>query len=179
MTAPAAHCPTPLDLARKARTPAPAPGPAPATAAKPARGRPKQAESQPRPRKPYVRRKLTAEEAIAPGQLTKGEHFRPSFALALTISRLPAHARLVGHGLLWRAHYSTGKVPADQLPGPEVIADATGLTPGQVLVAIEVLHTRGWLIKHQLRSGATVIDLVIPAGVLEEVRVLRSQRPAN
>jgi len=171
MTAPARPRPTPADLARRASpTVAAAPVPALSPAATPNRVR---TARPPRQRKPYVRRTLTAEEAIAPGKLAKGEHFRPSFALALTISRMPASARLVGHGLLWRAHYATGKVPADQM-SPEALADATGLTPGQVLVAIEVLHTRGWLIKHQLRSGTPVIDLAIPAGALEDIRVLRT-----
>lgn len=169
MTAPpAARTPSPADLARR---PAPA-KPAPSDERKKRQTR----AEEPRQRRPYVRRTLTAEETIAPGRLGKAEHFRPYFAHGLSLSRMPAHARLVGHALLWRAHHATGKVPADEMPATEAIADATGLAPSQVLVALEVLHTRGWLIKHPLRSGATVIDLVIPAGLLEDIRVLRSER---
>lgn len=170
MTAPA-RIPTPGDLAHR-HTPAAQP-------ARQARTR----KAEPRPplprRRPYVRQTLTVEQAIAPGGLKPWEHFRPFYRFGMTISRMPAHARLVGHDLLWRANHRTGRIDVADQPPAQIIAEATGLTVPQVLVAVQVLHSRGWLVVRHLRSGAEAFDLVIPAGFLEEVRVLRSLRPSN
>ena len=92
---------------------------------------------------------------------------------------MPAHARLVGHDLLWRAHHRTGRIDVAEQPPAQIIAATTGLTIPQVLVAIQVLHSRGWLVCRQLRSGAETFDLVIPAGFLEDIRFQRSLHPAN
>jgi hypothetical protein len=173
MTAPAAaRTPSPADLARR---------PAPAKPAPAAERRQRQTSAraeeprQQRRRQPYVRRDLTLEQAIAPGVLEKYEHFRPYYRHGMILSRMPAPARLVGHDLMWRAHHASGRIQADQQPDAEAIADSTGLPTAQVLVAIEVLRTRGWLIERTLRSGATAFDLVIPAGLLEDIRVLRNR----
>lgn len=152
MTAPAApRFPTPGDLAR--RTP-------PAASATPA--------APPAPAAPR------AEDALAPGKLNRKEHFRKFYLFGLRRSRMHAHARLVGHDLVWRAHHATGQVSPNMQVSSDELALATGLTPGQVDVALQVLHTRGWLnyrvIADGPRAGQRAMVLTIPAAVLEQVR---------
>lgn len=156
--------PSPADLARRS-----GPRRAPA-AAEPARRQ---------KRAPYVRRNLTAEEAIAPGKLTRAEHFRKLYRVGITLSRMHPHARLVGHDLMWRASHATGELSANYRPSIEQLAGATGLSFMQVDVAIEVLRSRGWLFERVIsdgpRAGLMALHLAIPASVLEDIRVMRSR----
>lgn len=168
MTAPAVFrpIPTPGDLAHR-RPPAPRPvQPAPA---------PQAAEEQAPPAKPWA----NTEDAIAPGKLTKKEHFRKYFLFGLRYSRMPAHARLVGHDLMWRASHATGQISPSLQPTREQLALATGLTTGQVDVALQVLSSRGWLHSRRLkegpRAGQPAYRLAIPAVTLEQVRALGSR----
>ncbi|MFE7236127.1 hypothetical protein ACFVAF_37045 [Streptomyces sp. NPDC057596] len=181
-TAPAAlRIPTPGDLARLQGPRPTATAPkhsAPATASKAA------AATGPRslePGQPYQPRQLSAEEAIKPGNLHKREHFRKFFLFGMRISSMPAHARLVGHDLMWRASHATGRISVNLQPSSETLALATGLTPGQVDVALQVLHTRGWLqyrrLKEGPRAGQSVYSLVIPAGALEGIRAWIAAHP--
>ncbi|MEU0459753.1 hypothetical protein ABZ322_44150 [Streptomyces sp. NPDC006129] len=130
-----------------------------------------------------TRPRLTAEEAIAPGRLKTEEHFRKFFLFGLRRSSMPAHARLVGHDLMWRASHATGRISPNLNPSTEVLAYATGLTEGQVDVALSVLHTRGWLyyrvLKDGPRAGQSVPHLTIPAAALEDIRAWLSQKPST
>ncbi|MDT6983704.1 hypothetical protein ACFSUJ_12020 [Streptomyces lusitanus] len=164
--------PSPADLARR---PAPKPPtrPTPAPAAQKTDARP------PLPQRPKP--PLTAAEAIAPGKLTKREHFRKTFLFGLRVSRMTPHARLVGHDLLWRASHATGRLSTDLQPTTESLAKATGLTVAQVQVALSTLRSRGWLKYHAVeqgrrRAGTPVITLTIPAAVLEHIRASRTDR---
>ncbi|MFZ4206810.1 hypothetical protein ACOZE4_18430 [Streptomyces griseoincarnatus] len=166
--------PSPADLARR---------PAPKLPARPARPAPTAAAATtdsrpPRPLRPKPA--LTAEEAIAPGKLTKREHFRRTFLFGLRASRMHAHARLVGHDLMWRAAHATGRIAPNQQPSLETLAAATGLSTGQVDVALATLHTRGWLqyraLREGPRAGVRVMSLAIPAAVLEHIRASRTEQ---
>ncbi|MFI1723884.1 hypothetical protein [Streptomyces sp. NPDC020489] len=153
MTAPATpRTPTPADLARRT---APVAAPAAPTA----------------PR---------AEDALAPGKLAKKEHFRKFFLFGLRRSRMHAHARLVGHDLMWRANHATGQVSPTMHVSSDELALATGLTAGQVDVALQVLHTRGWLHYRRIaegpRTGQRAMVLTIPAGALEQIRNRKGPR---
>ena len=164
MTAPATpRIPTPGDLARRA-----APKPAP-----PRR------ETGPQP-SATTRPPLSAEDAIAPGALTTKEHFRKYFLFGLRGSRMHPHARLVGHDLMWRASHATGRISPNLQPTAETLAQATGLTTGQVDVALQVLHTRGWLHYRRLqegpRAGQDAMVLAIPAAALEQIRAKDKRR---
>ncbi|WP_326780403.1 helix-turn-helix domain-containing protein [Streptomyces longwoodensis] len=160
MTAPATHRPTPLDLAR--RTPAPTP------------------TEQPR-RAPYEPRTLTAEEALQPGRLSHKERLRQMLQHGMRISRMQPEARLVALTLLGYANFQTGRVHPRWQPTVEQLAEATGLSTGQVLVQLEVLTSRGWLQEHVLnqgpRAGTPVPQLCIPAWVLEQLRARAHQIP--
>jgi hypothetical protein len=171
MTTPmTSRIPTPGDLARR---------PTPKLTA-PATQQPVAPAATDKP-KLSTRPRLTAEEAIAPGQLKTEEHFRKFFLFGLRRSGMPAHARLVGHDLVWRASHATGRISPNLNPSSEVLALATGLTTGQVEVALQVLHTRGWLQYRVLqtgpREGQSVPRLTIPAAALEDIRAWLSQRP--
>ncbi|MFB7597217.1 hypothetical protein [Streptomyces sp. NPDC056160] len=166
MTAPApSRIPTPGDLAHRQPL---APTPVAARAVR--------AQPDPRPSAPAAPRprSLTAEEAIAPGKLTKAEHFRKYYLIGLRHSGMPAHARLVGHDLMWRASHATGRLSPSLQPTTEMLAAATGLAPAQIDVALATLHSRGWLRLRRLqegpRAGRTAYDLAIPAAALQEIR---------
>ncbi len=175
MTTPmTSRIPTPGDLARR-----PAPKlTAPATHRTPQQ--PVAPAAADKPRLP-TRPRLTAEDAIAPGQLKTEEHFRKFFLFGLRRSGMPPHARLVGHDLVWRASHATGRISPNLNPSSAVLALATGLTTGQVEVALQVLHTRGWLQYRVLQSGPregqSVPRLTIPAAALEDIRAWLSQKP--
>lgn len=170
MTAPTV--PTPGDLARRPRPTSTSPVPAPRATASPT----------PPPARPHERRQLSAEEAIAPGKLKGKEQFRRFFLLGLRRSRMHPHSRLVGHDLMWRASHATGRILPAAQPTVEQLAGATGLTTGQVEVALANLHSRGWLYPRRRqeggRAGRPAYTLTIPAGVLEEIRALRRDNPA-
>ncbi|MET9815286.1 hypothetical protein [Streptomyces sp. NPDC006355] len=178
MTTPVtSRIPTPGDLA--ALRPAPKPT---APAVQRTAHRPAAPTAEAKPKLP-ARPRLSAEEAIAPGQLKTEEHFRKFFLFGLRRSGMPAHARLVGHDLVWRASHATGRISPNLNPSSEVLAHATGLTTGQVDVALQVLHTRGWLHHRVLqtgpRAGQSVPRLTIPAAALEDIRAWLSQKPAT
>ncbi|MEV5163888.1 hypothetical protein AB0K66_04570 [Streptomyces werraensis] len=160
--------PSPADLARR---------PAPKPSARPASTAASKADS--RPPLP-VRPKLSAEEAIAPGKLTNKEHFRKTYLFGMRVSRMHPNARLVGHDLMWRASHATGRIAANQQPSVETLALSTGLTTGQVDVALNTLHTRGWLqyrvLQEGKRAGTRAMSLSIPAAVLEHIRSLHSEK---
>lgn len=162
--------PTPADVARR-RTPPP-------STPKPAR-RTKAKAALPKRRVPYVPRELTTEEWIGPGRLENWEHFRPFYRHGMTVSGMTAPARLVGHDLLWRANHRNGRIAVEDQPTADVIAESTGLSIPQILVAVQVLASRGWLIVRRLADGREAFDLVIPAGVLEGIRVQRDRHRTN
>lgn len=195
MSAPAhSRIPTPGDLARSqnARNATPAPAPVadpehtrtPDTVLEETAGTPATAagEEAAPPRPLYEPRTLTAKEAIAPGVLADTEVFRRTFRYALTTSTLPAHARLVAYDLLFRANFMSGRIGAQHQPDTERLAEATGLSEGQASVALQVLHTRGWLAYRPAttRPDGTntrrLYDLVIPALDLERARARRYLR---
>lgn len=176
MTAPAQprSFPTPGDVARRTNSAAAT------TPAKPT-ARPKaRAARRAAPTGPYTPVRLSAEESIAPGQLTRDEHFRRYFLLGLRRSGLPASSRLLAHDLMWRAGHHNGRISPNMQPDREYLALATGLTVTQVDVAINTLKSRGWLYDRRLASGPRVGSthwaLAIPAAALEDVRQFVSTR---
>ncbi|WP_392967256.1 hypothetical protein [Streptomyces sp. LN245] len=163
--------PSPADLAGR---PAPAPLTAKSTA----------------PQGPRMRaqakglRPLTAADSIAPGKLTRRERLRPLYTQGLRTSRLLPEARLTALTLLGYANFQTGLVHEQWRPTTDELAYATGLTAGQVLVQLEVLTQRGWMyirtLKEGDRAGSSVLQLCIPAAVLEDLRARKPKsQPAS
>ncbi|MGW3410292.1 hypothetical protein [Streptomyces sp. NPDC000888] len=178
--------PSPADLARRAapRLPAqPTAKPAPKPEARKQEQPARRTAPTPPSEQPYVPRKLTVAEAIAPGKLTKQEHFRKYFLFGMRRSRMDPSTRLVGLDLLWRASHATGQMSASLQPTPEHLAQATGLTVGQVEVAIANLHSHGWIRYRRLqegpRVGQEIFDLVIPAAALEDIRAVGRKHASN
>lgn len=142
-------------------TPDPTPGPRPKAAA------------------PSVSRPLTAaEEAIAPGVLTQGERFKPTYHRGLLMSGMLPEARLMGFALLYFANHRTGRIPPSLQPDRQELAQLTGLSTARVGVQLEVLRERGWLHFHRIDHGPRVglprFDLTIPALHLERIRAHRA-----
>ncbi|MFC8361094.1 hypothetical protein ACFUIY_14625 [Streptomyces griseorubiginosus] len=175
MSAPARpHIPTPGDLARSKKAPNATPAPAVAAEAEHSRtAEPAAEEARPVWQRPmYQPRKLTPEEAVKPGVLADTEYFRSTFRWCLTRSGLPPHARLVAHDLLHRANSKNGRIGPNNQPYTEQLALATGLTDRQAAVALQTLHTRGWLAYRPASPDdkQPLYDLVIPALDLERAR---------
>jgi hypothetical protein len=118
--------------------------------------------------------KRTVAEAIAPGVLVGRERMRTMVERGMRISRLHPEARLVALTLLGYAHYKTGTVFPRFRPTREQLAEATGLTPGQIDVQIHVLTQRGWLCSRRITqghdTGRLALALAVPALILEQVR---------
>ncbi|MEU9661879.1 hypothetical protein [Streptomyces chartreusis] len=150
--------------------PAPTPAPAPETPAEAAAPAPGERPTPPSPM--YEPRQLTPEQAIAPAVLADTEHFRRVFRWCLTQSGLPPHARLVAYDLLHRANHLSGRIGSAHQPDLVLLASATGLTELQASVALQVLHSRGW-IAYRPDSTRRLFDLVIPALALEQARARR------
>lgn len=176
MSAPATpRIPTPNDLARR-QQPQPDPTPEATPELAPVHNQAEApAAEETRPvwhRTMYQPRPLTAEEAIAPGVLADTEYFRGVFRYCLTRSGLPPHARLVAHDLLHRANSKNGRIGTNNQPSIDQLAKATGLTPAQAGVALQVLYTRGWIAYRPAcpDDRQPLYDLVIPALELERAR---------
>jgi hypothetical protein len=121
---------------------------------------------------------LTVAEAIAPGHLVGKERMRTMIERGMRISRMHPEARLVALTLLGYAHHKTGIVFPRFRPTREQLADATGLSAGQIDVQIHVLTQRGWLCTRRITqghdTGRLALSLAIPAQVLEQVRAARA-----
>lgn len=160
MTAPA--IPTPGDLARRAAaTPKPTAQPASAS----------ETSAPSAPDQPLT----------ASGRLYPNEVLRQAYQQGVRISRMNAESRLVALTLLGYANFRTGLLNKYQ-PTPDQLADATGLTEGQVLVQLKILTQRGWL-THRApitgpRKGQQVYQLCIPKAVLAQLRAHRNSKPA-
>jgi hypothetical protein len=128
---------------------------------------------------PYVPRALSAADAIAPGKLTRSERLRPLYQQGIRSSRMLPEARLVGLTLLGYANFQTGLVHEKWRPTTDELAYATGLTSAQVLVQLEVLTQRGWMyirtLKEGARAGTNVLQLCLPAAVLEDLRARKHE----
>ncbi|MFF8485212.1 hypothetical protein [Streptomyces antibioticus] len=159
MSAPAAHRPTPADLARpRPKPPTPTP--------KPAASRPS--------RPPRVDGMVTAADAVRQGQLHHGELLRQMFEQGIRISAMNANTRLVALTLLGYANFRTGEIHTRWRPAPEQLAIATGLSTDQIHVQLRVLTDRGWLTEFTLatgpRAGQPCWRLGIPMAVLQQLR---------
>ncbi|WP_406420870.1 hypothetical protein [Streptomyces sp. NBC_00842] len=84
-------------------------------------------------------------DMLAPAQLEPSARFRVEFGRAIRASGMTPHSRLVALTLSTFANYRTGHIAAQQQPGLHGLAQATGLTAGQVVVALRALESRGWV----------------------------------
>ncbi|MBZ6258812.1 hypothetical protein KVH22_25185 [Streptomyces olivaceus] len=184
MTAPATprSFPTPGDVARRVDpATAFAATAAAAASARAARAGTRAERRAARAAVPYTPVALSAAEGLAPGKLTRDEHFRKYYVFGVRRSRMPSSARLLAHDLVWRAGHHNGRISPNARPAPEHLAEATGLTVAQVDVALNTLTTRGWLTHRRLtdgpRAGSNQWVLAIPAAALEDIRAFLSTRP--
>lgn len=113
-----------------------------------------------------------ARRLIEPGQLPPGRDFRPLYELGITRAGLGSHPLLVALVLATRCDWTTGVIPANRQAGLTRLADETRLYPGQVVVALNTLATRGWVAKVTGGSYYTArLGLTIPAPIM--ARLLR------
>ncbi|MET9096198.1 hypothetical protein ABZX72_29385 [Streptomyces cyaneofuscatus] len=147
-TAPAAHRPSPADLATPAA-------------------------------KARAERRMA--DLIAPANIGPWR-FRPAYTLAIRQSGMSPHPRLVALVLAIHAHGETGIISDAKQPGLNGLAKDTGLTVGQVVVALRVLESRGWVSitrtsAHGASARATVVQPHIPEHATAVLRAITASRP--
>ncbi|MFD6421734.1 hypothetical protein [Streptomyces sp. NPDC060198] len=109
---------------------------------------------------------------LAPGVLVGREEFRPVHTRAVRESALTPHCRLVALALASYAHFRTGEM--SHQPRLAGLVTATGLTPGQVAVALNILTQRGWASRTGSRAYEDAdLQPHIPAGALARHRARR------
>lgn len=81
---------------------------------------------------------------LAPVHLPHSSRFRVEFGRAIFDSGMTPHSRLVALALAAYGNYRTGHIPDHRQPRLHGLAKATGLSAGQVVVALRVLESRGW-----------------------------------
>jgi hypothetical protein len=125
----------------------------------------------------------TVAESIAPGVLVGKERMRTMVERGMRISRLHPETRLVALTLLSYSNHKSGFIYRRYMPTAEQLAEATGLTDGQVQVQIHVLTQRGWLYSRRIPqghdAGRTALSFAVPALVLEQVRAARAAAEAS
>lgn len=112
-------------------------------------------------------------QMLAPAELRPKEAFRGLFGRAIRDSGMTPHTRLVALVLATYGHHQTGRIRTQ--PGLHGLAAGTGLTAGQVVVALRVLESRGWV----SRSGPAAYERTelqphIPNHVMDQLRAART-----
>lgn len=113
---------------------------------------------------------------LEPAVLASGERFRPLYDIAVRTSGMTAQTRLTALTLATYANARTGRM--GQQPGLHGLATATGLSAGQVVVALRVLEDRGWV----RRTGpmpyeTALLQPVIPTHSMGRARAGFHHRP--
>ncbi|MFE4691718.1 hypothetical protein ACFRH6_16865 [Streptomyces sp. NPDC056749] len=105
----------------------------------------------------------------APAVLPAGMAFRALYERAILGSGMTPHPRLVAIALATHAD-AAGQIT--QQPRLTGLVHATGLHPGQVVVALTTLRGRGWIRQTPARARFDVADLAltIPNHVLTSLR---------
>ncbi|MFE4649316.1 hypothetical protein [Streptomyces sp. NPDC056707] len=84
-------------------------------------------------------------DMLAPANLEPGARFRVEFGRAIRASGMTPNSRLVALTLALFGNYRTGHIPTRTQPRLHGLAQATGLSAGQVVVALRALEGRGWV----------------------------------
>lgn len=101
-----------------------------------------------------ARRYAAARQAalLAPVRLPRSSRFRVEFSRGIFASGMTPNSRLVALALAGAGSYTTGHIPDRKQPRLHGLAEATGLPVGQVVVALRVLESRGWVSCHGSRD---------------------------
>ncbi|MFG3140790.1 hypothetical protein ACGFZA_31865 [Streptomyces sp. NPDC048211] len=82
---------------------------------------------------------------LAPAAIPPTARFRVEFGRAIRCCGMTPNPRLVALTLAMFGNYRTGHIPEHRQPRLHGLAEATGLSAGQVVVALRVLESRGWI----------------------------------
>lgn len=97
--------------------------------------------------------------------------FRQMWERGIKGSRMYRHTKLVALTVATDADWSTGSL-ADPFLSVGVLAEATQLGHGQVVVSLLALEQRGWL-QRDLRTnrwGVAAVELTIPRPIMRRLR---------
>ncbi|MEU0002571.1 hypothetical protein ABZ069_37320 [Streptomyces microflavus] len=108
------------------------------------------------------------------GLLTPAElgtwRFRPALTQAVRHSQMGPHPRLLVLILTAYAHGRTGVIRDERQPGVLGLATDTGLTANQVLIALEVLISRGWATVTHPTPGHIHVQPHVPTYAMNRLR---------
>ncbi|MGW4852200.1 hypothetical protein ACWEPZ_13345 [Streptomyces sp. NPDC004288] len=116
--------------------------------------------------------------APAPHDPATDAPFRQLWERGITGSRMYRHTKLVGLTVAAGANWATGALDVPVL-SVGVLAEATQLGHGQVVVSLLALEQRGWL-ERDLRTrrwGVAVVKLTIPRPIMR--RLIKTAVPRS
>ncbi|RSS51388.1 hypothetical protein [Streptomyces sp. WAC01280] len=115
-----------------------------------------------------------AHPLIAPGphDPATDEPFRALWELGINGSHLYRHTKLVALLLATHADWTTGHIPTEAQPRLGRLVDQTALHPGQVVVSLNVLEQRGWIVRDDRRRRWNVanVELAIPGPIMRRLK---------
>ncbi len=100
--------------------------------------------------------------------------FRPAYTQAIRQSGMTPHPRLLALVIGTYANGETGVIRDDRQPGLHRLATDTGLTVGQVLIALRVLESRGWVSTAEPAPGRTTLQPHVPRHAIATLRAART-----
>ncbi|MFE2556648.1 hypothetical protein ACFXGT_11520 [Streptomyces sp. NPDC059352] len=114
-----------------------------------------------------------AHPLIAPGphDPATDEPFRSLWERGITGSRMHRNTKLTALTLAAGADWTTGQL-ADTQPSVGGLADRSALHHGQVVVALQALEQRGWIVRSNRRLpwGNAAVELAIPGPILRHLK---------
>ncbi|MGA5472562.1 hypothetical protein ACPCUK_27785 [Streptomyces arboris] len=130
---------------------------------------------------PNVRAARRQADLLAPVELGPKRRFRWAYTLGIRRSGMTPHSRLVALTVAQYGNAQNGRINDERQPGLHRLAQDTGLPSGQVLVALRVLESRGWVsitrpFTHDGRGLHTHVQPHIPRHALPHVDGARNER---
>ncbi|MFE9737315.1 hypothetical protein [Streptomyces sp. NPDC006477] len=115
-----------------------------------------------------------AHPLIAPGPHDPAidQPFRLLWERGINGSHLYRHTKLVALTLATHADWATGRISEDAQPRLGRLIDLTTLHPGQVVVSLNVLEQRGWIVRDDRRRRWNVasVELTIPGPIMRRLK---------
>ncbi|WP_234104478.1 MarR family transcriptional regulator, partial [Streptomyces venezuelae] len=98
--------------------------------------------------------------------------FRALWERGINGSHLYRHTKLVALTLATHADWATGHIADEDQPRMGRLIDLTGLHPGQVVVSLNVLEQRGWIVRddRRMRWNVASVQLAVPGPIMRRLK---------
>ncbi|MFE7517658.1 hypothetical protein ACFU8I_41490 [Streptomyces sp. NPDC057540] len=115
-----------------------------------------------------------AHPLIAPGPHDPAvdEPFRALWERGINGSHLLQHTKLVALVLATHADWTSGHISEGAQPRLRRLIDLTALHPGQVVMSLQILEQRGWILRDDRRRRWNVasVRLTIPRPIMRRLK---------